>query len=295
MAILLGFGSFSVDLNLLADELEGKAGEYNKKLEEYERGELDALKKELRLKRVQVVAALKQEMDKATKQGELEGALAIKKEIERLKGKIDLAAIGSLSGNKNERLEGKAGEYNKKLEEYERGELDALKKELWLKRVQVVGLFQAEMVKVSKQGNLEGALAIKKEIERLKGEIDLAAIGSLSGNKNEAAKAEGEAGNKKSKSAMRKDFEKKLVGRKWKDPNGFIYQLEKRGKALMTVPGKPAQIWKWEVTEPGKVKFIYSSANSVVFIFGEEGEDVIKEWYDGSGKLLNTMTVEEVK
>jgi len=193
-----------------------------------------------------------------------------------------------------EGLEGKAGEYIKKLEEFESGKLKAFKKELWLTRVQAASLLQKEIDKVTKQGDLEGAVAIKKELGKMKGEIDLVAIDSLSGKKNEVAKAEEEEGNKKSKSAMRKDLEKKLVGTKWKDPNGFIYQFEKRGKALMTMPGKPTQTWKWEVEEPGKVRFIYSSANSIVFIYGEEGEDVIKEWYAGD-KLLNTMTVEEVK
>jgi len=103
---------------------------------------------------------------------------------------------------------------------------------------------------------------------------------------------------KKSKSAMRRDLEKKLVGTKWKDSGGWIYQFEKRGQASVTKPGNAAaQNWKWEVEEPGKVRFIYSSANSIVFIFGEEGEDVIKEWYGGDGgkELLSTSEVEEVK
>ncbi|MFK5924242.1 MAG: hypothetical protein QM496_18855 [Verrucomicrobiota bacterium] len=80
MVVLLGWGCFLLEPNLLAEPLKGKAGEYIRKLEDYEQGKLNDLKKELWAKRVQVVTALKQEMEKVTKKGDLEGALAIKGE-----------------------------------------------------------------------------------------------------------------------------------------------------------------------------------------------------------------------
>lgn len=183
-----------------------------------------------------------------------------------------------------EPLKGKAGEYISKLEIYEQEKLNALKKELWAKRVQVVGALKKEMAKVTKKGDLEGALAIKKEIERLTGEIDLAAINSIKGKENEVAEKAG----KKSKSAMRKELEKRLVGTKWKDTGGAIYLFEKRGQLKATMPGQAAQDWEWKVEEPGKVRLLYSNVHSILLLFGEEGESVTKEWYKGDDLLLTS-------
>ncbi|MFK5924241.1 MAG: hypothetical protein QM496_18850 [Verrucomicrobiota bacterium] len=69
----------------------------------------------------------------------------------------------------------------------------------------------------------------------MKGEIDLAAISSAKGGEKEAASAE------KSKSAMRKELEKKLIGTIWKDVGGVIYVFEKRGRLKATLPGQAAQ------------------------------------------------------
>ncbi len=61
------------------------------------------------------------------------------------------------------------------------------------------------------------------------GEIDLAAIGAVKGEENEVAKKE----ENKSKSAMRKELEKKLVGTKWKDAGRpYWRRVFKKSKSL---------------------------------------------------------------
>lgn len=55
-----------------------------------------------------------------------------------------------------------------KLNEWEVEKTAQLQKEIEEKRRQVVALLQKQLAETTKSGNLEGALAIKKEIERLK-------------------------------------------------------------------------------------------------------------------------------
>lgn len=158
-------------------------------------------------------------------------------------------------------LPGKGGEYLRKLQEYEVERVDAAKKEIWEKRVQVAAVLKRELVAATKRGDLEGANALKAEIDRLAGDVDLAAIKSA--GTSEMAEA-----------SSKKDLEKTIVGQKWKDMNGRTFLFERRGKIVYGETGKESEegLWEWkaEGTDAVTITSVSNSSNVIKFTFTGE-------------------------
>lgn len=154
-------------------ELSPRAAEYLERLERFEIERVNSLKAELKEKRVQVSGLLEQQMKALTQKGDLEGALAVKSEIDALTGEVDLMAIGTTAEAEETTQEAPEDSLITKLKKFESEKVEQLKSELREKRIRVGDILQTELETLTKEGDLDGALAVKTDIERLRGEIEL--------------------------------------------------------------------------------------------------------------------------
>ena len=270
-------------------ELSSRAAEYLKKLERFEAERASALKIVLQEKRVQVLAILEKDMQALTRKGDLEGALAAKSDIEALSSEVDLttlqAPVEAEGGPQNSSKDSLIG----KLETFEFEKAEELKAELREKRGQVAEILEQELQALTKQGNLEGALAVKAEIERLNGEIELVSTNMETAPTQKQRERMPEEEGKKA-------LEEFLTGRTLLFSNegyAFEYNFERRGE-MERITNKNGEgvtevkASRWEVVGANVADVIHSDGAVEKFTFTSDTE-AKKEFFRGDS-LRSTFT-----
>ncbi|MEM9283165.1 MAG: hypothetical protein AAGA96_15175 [Verrucomicrobiota bacterium] len=151
-----------------------------------------------------------------------------------------------------------------KLEEFEQNEHQKLKESIRSKRAQVAKLLEQHLQRETKSGNLERALLLKGEVERLTAEEDPASADMDSGASTNGSEE------------INEDW---FVGKSWKKKDGStVFKFEERGAATMT-SGEHTEEKEWKIDRDLRGVAVFRGSSRAVYF-----------WFDGSDQVIRTQS-----
>lgn len=182
---------------------------------------------------------------------------------------ITISILAACMSHAQAQLPDGAKELISKLSNWELDRQADLQKEIQGKRNEVAKLLQAMLEQQTKSGDLEGALAIKQEIERI--QLPLT---------EKPQEAEQAPADKPDSKAPELDW---FVGQTWGAGGATTFAFEPEGKGVKNYRGVPSPM-KWEILESG-----------VVRVFGAGAPEFFRFKSRRRGEIAKTETFENSK